>query len=381
MTDIKELRAEIDRIDSEIIRLYGERMDTARRIGQYKKEHNLPVMDTEREREVLNRAGEKAGEENENGVRALFGFLMAQSRTSQMLEGKEPSEMGKMIRTTLEETPQLFPEKATVACQGVEGAYSQQACEKIFRSPSIMYCRTFENVFAAIESGLCRYGILPIENSLAGSVNSVYDQLISRKCYIVRSARVKIEHTLLAPSGVRMEDIREIWSHEQAISQCSAFLTENKQIKVNICTNTAAAAQMVAESGRKDVAAISSSRCAAQYGLEILKTDIQNNSNNHTRFICISRKPEIYPGADHTSLMLALPNRPGALYQLLGRFYAQGINLTKLESRPVPGKDFEFMFCFDIDASVYSPAFSRLLEELDVILEKCSYLGTYSELA
>ena len=224
--DIQELRKEIDRIDSEIIRLYGERMETARRIGQYKKEHNLPVTDTEREREVLNRAGREAGEANENGVRALFGFLMAQSRTNQLLESKEPSEMGKMIRESLENTPQLFPEKETVACQGVEGAYSQQACEKIFRSPSIMYCRTFENVFAAIESGLCRYGILPIENSLAGSVNSVYDQLISRKCYIVRSARVKIEHTLLAAPGVRMEDIREIWSHEQAISQCSAFLTE-----------------------------------------------------------------------------------------------------------------------------------------------------------
>ena len=129
------------------------------------------------------------------------------------------------------------------------------------------------------------------------------------------------------------------------------------------------------------MAAISSGRCAQLYGLEILKTDIQNNSNNHTRFICISRKPEIYPGADRTSLMLALPDRPGALYQLLGRFNAQGINLTKLESRPVPGKDFEFMFCFDIDASVYSPAFTRLIEELDVTLEKCVYLGSYSELA
>ena len=380
MMDIQELREQIDRIDSDIIRLYGERMETARRIGQYKKEHHLPVTDTEREREVLNRAGEKAGEENENGVRALFGFLMAQSRTSQMLDGKEPSEIGELIRRSLEETPQLFPEKAMVACQGVEGAYSQLACEKIFRTPSIMYCRTFENVFSAIESGLCRYGILPIENSLAGSVNSVYDQLISRNCYIVRATRVKIDHTLLAPAGVRMEDIREIWSHEQAISQCSAFLTENRQWRVNIAGNTAAAAQMVAESGRKDVAAISSGRCAAQYGLEILKTDIQNNSNNHTRFICISRKPEIYPGADHTSLMLALPNRPGALYQLLGRFYAQGINLTKLESRPVPGKDFEFMFCFDIDASVYSPAFSRMIEELDVTLEKFVYLGSYSEI-
>ena len=378
---IEELRKEIDRIDSEIIRLYGERMETAGQIGRYKREHNLPVTDPAREREVLNRAGEAAGEANENGVRALFGFLMAQSRTSQMLDGKGESGLGKLIRRSLEETPQLFPEKATVACQGVEGAYSQQACGKIFRNPSIMYCRTFENVFSAIESGLCEYGILPIENSLAGSVNSVYDELISRKCYIVRSARVKIDHTLLATPGAGIEDIKEIWSHEQAIQQCSGFLAENRQWRVNICGNTAAAAQMVAESGRKDVAAISSAHCAPLYGLEVLKQDIQNNSNNHTRFICISRKPEIYPGADHTSLMLALPNRPGALYQLLGRFYAQGINLTKLESRPVPGRDFEFMFCFDIDASVYSPSFARLIEELDVTLEQCSYLGSYTELA
>ena len=379
--DIRELREQIDRIDSEIVRLYGERMETTRRIGQYKKAHNLPVSDTEREREVLNRAGEAAGAENENGVRALFALLMSQSRTNQMLDGRETSELGKLIGKSLEETPPLFPEKAAVACQGVEGAYSQIACEKIFRSPSIIYCRTFENVFSAIESGLCRYGILPIENSLAGSVNSVYDQLISRKCYIVRSARVKIDHALLAPEGVQMEDIREVWSHEQAISQCSAFLAEQKQWRVNIAGNTAAAAQMVAQSGRKDAAAISSARCADQYGLKILKSDIQNNSNNHTRFICISRKPEIYPGADHTSLMLALPNRPGALYRLLGRFYAQGINLTKLESRPIPGRDFEFMFCFDIDASVYSPSFARLVEELDVSLEKFNYLGSYSELA
>ena len=378
---IEELRKEIDRIDSEMVRLYAKRMETARKIGQYKREHRLPVTDTQRERELLNRVGEEAGAENGNGVRALFGFLMAQSRTSQMLDGKKQSELGALIRRSLEETPQLFPEKATVACQGVEGAYSQQACEKIFHSPSIMYCRTFENVFSAIESGLCTYGILPIENSLAGSVTSVYDQLISRKCYIVRSARVKIDHTLLAPSGAGMEDIREIWSHEQAIQQCSGFLAQNKQWRINICGNTAAAAQMVAESGRKDVAAISSAQCAPLYGLEVLKDGIQNNGNNHTRFICISRKPEIYPGADHTSLMLALPNRPGALYQLLGRFYAQGINLTKLESRPVPGRDFEFMFCFDIDASVYSPSFARLIEELDVTLEQCAYLGSYSELA
>ena len=378
---IEELRARIDRIDSDLIRLYAERLETAAEIGKYKQEHNLPVFDPAREREVLNKVGAEAGEANENGVRALFSFLMAQSRTSQMLDRKQESELGKLIRRSVEETPKLFPEKAKVACQGVEGAYSQQACEKLFRSPAITYCKTFGDVFSAIESGECEYGVLPIENSLAGSVNSVYDKLLSRKCYIVRSARVKIDHTLLVKPGTKPEDIREIWSHEQAIQQCSDFLSKNKQWQVNVSSNTAAAARMVAESGRKDVAAISSGRCAQLYGLEILKTDIQNNSNNHTRFICISRKPEIYPGADRTSLMLALPDRPGALYQLLGRFNAQGINLTKLESRPVPGKDFEFMFCFDIDASVYSPAFTRLIEELDVTLEKCVYLGSYSELA
>ena len=379
--DIQDYRAKIDEVDSELVRLYGERMEITREIGRYKREHNLPVLDTERERNLLNRVGEMAGEENENGVRALFGFLMSQSRTGQLLDGRKDSELGNRIRTALEETPQLFPPKAVVACQGVEGAYSQKACEKIFSAPSILYCRDFESVFSAIEKGLCRYGILPIENSLAGSVNSVYDQMISRNFYIVRSVRVKIDHTLIAPPGVRIEDIKEIYSHEQAIQQCSRYLEAHSGWQVNVCRNTAAAARMIAESGRKDAAAISSAACAPLYGLNILDTDIQNNSNNHTRFICIAKQPEIYPGADHTSLMLVLPNRPGSLYQLLGRFYAQGINLTKLESRPMPGRDFEFMFYFDLDASVYSPAFIRLIEELDATLEQFSYLGSYSELA
>ena len=150
--DLRELREEMDRIDSGIVRLYAERMETARRIGRYKKEHNLPVTDTERERETLNRVAREAGETNEGGIRSLFGVLIAQSRMDQLMEGREPGETGKQIRQSLEETPLLFPEKAKVACQGVEGAYSQQACEKIFRYPSITYYRTFENVFAAIES-------------------------------------------------------------------------------------------------------------------------------------------------------------------------------------------------------------------------------------
>ena len=377
--DISELREQINQIDHEIVELYGKRMETAREIDRFKREHNLPVLDSERERELLNRVAEQAGEDNERGIRALYHLLMDHSRMRQEMDGHPESRLGQQIRKAVAAMPAVFPEKATVACQGVEGAYSQLACEKIIRYPSIMYCRTFENVFSAIDSGLCRYGILPIENSLAGSVNSVYDLMIQHHCYIVRSARIKIDHTLLALPGTRMDGIREIYSHEQAIQQCSAFLSGHKEWHVNVCTNTAAAARMVAESGRRDAAAISSGHCAALYGLECLSSDIQNNSNNHTRFICISREPEIYPGADHTSLMLVLPNHPGSLYQLLSRFNALDINLIKLESRPLPGRDFEFMFYFDLEASVGSPVFSRLIEELDITLNRFTYLGSYSE--
>ena len=307
--DIQELRQRIDEIDTQMVDLYARRMEIARAIGEYKRGLGLPVTDSQRERELLNRVAEQAGEEHEDGVRALFGFLMAQSRTRQLLDGKAGSALGDSIRRAIDRTPPLFPEKATVACQGVEGAYSQLACEKMFRHPSILYCKTFENVFGAIESGLCRYGVLPIENSLAGSVNSVYDQLISHHCCIVRSTRVRIDHTLLARPGVKEGDIREIFSHEQAIQQCSQYLSERRDWKVTVCSNTAAAARMVAESGRGDAAAISSSACAAQYGLNSLRSDIQNNSNNHTRFICISREPEIYPGADRTPLK-ATPRSP-----------------------------------------------------------------------
>ena len=378
---IQELRKNIDRIDQQIVQLYCERMETARQIGAYKRENHLPVRDTERERELLNRLAQQAGDQYEQGIRALYQQMLDHSRILQQLEGKPESSLGAQIRRALDNAPALFPEKASVACQGVEGAYSQQACEKVFRYPSIMYCRTFENVFSAIESGLCRYGILPIENSLAGSVNSVYDLMMQHHCYIVRSARVKIDHTLLALPGTKMEEIREIYSHEQAIQQCSAYLSRHREWHVNVCSNTAAAAQMIQTSGRNDAAAISSGRCADLYGLECMASDIQNNGNNHTRFICISKEPEIYPGADHTSLMLTLPNRPGSLYQLLSRFNAQGINLTKLESRPLPGRDFEFMFSFDLDISVQSPSFARLIEELDATLDDFTYLGSYSELA
>ena len=234
-------------------------------------------------------------------------------------------------------------------------------------------------MFSAIEKGLCQYGVIPVENSTAGSVNAVYDLMMRHDFRIVRSLRLKVDHNLLANPGAKLSDIREICSHEQAIAQCSAFLQEHPEITVVRCENTAAAAKRVAQSGRKDVAALSSRSCAELYGLTCLASNIQDQGNNFTRFICISKNLEIYPGADRTSLMMVLPHRPGSLYKVLSRFYALGINLNQLESRPMPERNFEFMFYFDLETSVYTPQFQQLMAELPSLCEEFSYLGSYSE--
>ena len=265
------------------------------------------------------------------------------------------------------------------ACQGVEGAYSQIACEKIFKNPFIMYFKNFEGVFTAIEKGLCQYGILPIENSTAGSVKKVYDLMISHNFSIVRTFRMKIDHNLLVKPGTKLSDIKEIYSHEQAINQCTDFLQKFPGVSIIPVANTAIAAEMVSKSERNDVAALSSRNCAELYNLDCLESNIQDKGNNYTRFICISKNLEVYPGSDKTSIMMVLPHRPGSLYKFLARLYVLGINVTKLESRPIPDRDFEFMFYFDLETSIYSEEFVQLMCELDDLCEEFKYLGSYRE--
>ena len=199
---------------------------------------------------------------------------------------------------------------------------------------------------------MCRYGILPIENSTAGSVNQVYDGMVRHHFSIIRSLRLKVDHNLLAKEGSKLSGIREIFFHEQAIRQCSEFLAANPDIKVTPVENTAVAAELVARSPRPDVAALCSHACEALYGLRCLMPNVQDQGNNHTRFICISRDLEIYPGSDRTSIRLVLDHKPGALSKVLSRLYVRGINVTKLESRPIPDRDFEFQFYFDLETSV-----------------------------
>ena len=227
---------------------------------------------------------------------------------------------------------------------------------------------------------MCQYGMIPVENSTAGSVNAAYDLMMKHDFKIVRSVRIKIEHNLMVKPGTKLSEIKEIYSHEQAISQCQGYLSKLPGVRVIACANTAMAAKMVAESDRGDIAAISSRNCAKLYGLECLDSAIQDQGNNYTRFICITKNLEIYPGADRTSLMMVVSHRPGSLYKVLSRFNALGINLIKLESRTIPGRNFEFMFYFDLETSVYSPNFIQLMGELNDVCEEFNYLGSYSEI-
>ncbi len=377
--ELKDIRTQLDQVDDTIIAAFQRRMELCREVAAYKKEHGLPVLDAQRERQKLQDVAAKLPEElQEYGIN-LYSLLFELSRSSQHRYLHTGNSLTRAITEAIEHTEPLFPPSAMVACQGVEGAYSQQACEKLFRRPNVMYFSNFEAVFAAIEKGLCRYGVIPLENSTAGSVNMVYDLMMRHNFRIVRSVRLKVDHNLLARPGAKLEDIREIYSHEQAINQCSGFLQAHPEIKVVRCANTAEAAKFVAQSDRQDIAALSSRACAELYGLSSLRPSCQDQGNNYTRFICISRELEIYPGADRTSLMVTLPHRPGSLYKLLSRFYALGLNLNKLESRPLPDRDFEFMFYFDLDTSVYSPQFMELMGELESVCESFTYLGSYSE--
>ena len=378
--DLQDYRKQIDEIDDQLVQLFTRRMAVASGIAQYKQEKGLPVLDAGRERAKLNDVCAKVPPQMRNYTSVLYSSLFELSRSYQSQLMPQYTDLCRKIQASIEETPKLFPQNASVAVCGVEGAYAQIAAEKMVKMPSILYFKDFGGVFSAIENGLCQYGVVPIENSTAGSVKKVYDLMVGHHFSIVRSVRLKIDHNLLVKPGTRLEDIREIFSHEQAISQCAGFLsTLDKDVKITAVSNTALAAEMVAKSERTDVAALSSRSCIDLYGLKALKRCVQDQGNNYTRFICISKDLEIYPGANHTSIMLTTAHKPGALYKLLARFYALGINVTKLESRPIPDRDFEFMFYFDLETSIYSKEFIQMICELSASAEDFTYLGSYSE--
>jgi len=382
MNDTMEsIRNDINGIDDELVKLFVKRMEASEKMAEVKRGNGKPVQNPARERSILSKVAQAVGPELENEARLFFTMLMSMSRGRQRAELAGECPFVKSIAEAVASTPERFPSSATIACPGVEGSYSQQAACRLVNFPTIFYFKGFDDVFSAVEKGMCDYGILPIENSAVGSVTAVYDLMAKHNFKIVRAVKLRIRHVLLAPHGTKLEDVKEISSHPHAIAQCSEFLHQLPGIKAVPATNTAAAAAAIAASGRKDVAVIAARECAELYGLEVIKEDISNTSSNYTRFICISKRNEIYPDSEKFSVMMSLNHRPGALTDVLVKFAAVGVNLTKLESRPVPGSDFEFRFIFDFEASPSDPRVVKMLSgfAMDPEIEHFTFLGAYSE--
>lgn len=376
--ELSEIRSKIDEVDDQLLALFLERMALSEEVAAYKNEHHLPILNKAREREILAKVTQKAGDK-ERYAYHLYStlFELARSRQAELISS--PTKVAQRVKAALASNSEVFPQTGMVACQGVEGANSQVACDRLLPRGNIVYVKSFGAVVSAVESGLCKFGVLPIENSSNGSVRAVYQLLQEHELSVVRSTRLCIRHELLALPGVKQEDITEIYSHEQAIGQCSKFLGGLKDVKVIPCGNTALAAKLVAESGNPHAAAISSHPCAALYGLECVNGNIQDSDNNYTRFICVAKDPVIYAGANKISLIIALDNKPGALYEVLSKLAALDIDMTKLESCPVAGSDFEFIFFLELEASVKDPSVLACLEEMERSCAQFQFLGGYAE--
>ncbi len=376
--ELKDLRERIDSIDDKIIELYKERMEVSKQVGLIKNKISKPVYDGTREKEIVYRLAQKCPEEIRLYVKELYDAIFYTSKAYQNKFTENASKVKTEIDEIIANPLKDFPVDGTIACQGVQGANSGKATEKMFPISDITYFKTFEGVFNAVDKGLCEFGVLPIENSTAGSVSEVYDLMKKHEFHIVKSVRVQIDHCLAVKNGANLKDIKKVISHPQALSQCAEYI---KKLGVNQepVENTAVGAKLVAEGEDYSVAVLCSKECAETYNLKILEPRVQDSEKNYTRFICITKDRRIYKGADKISVMTSLAHTPGSLNKIISRFYAFGLNLTKIESRPIEGSDFEFMFYFDFEGDILDPQVRNLIAELDNGSDKFVLLGSYKE--
>ncbi len=374
MRDLSEIRKDIDRIDNELIALFKRRMDCAKEVGIYKKANNIPVLNQKREDEILAEVQEKGGEYGA-AARLLFSNIMELSRALQHNITGSGQALRDLI-TAAREMPSA--DGVTVAFQGIKGANSYEAAQRLFPGAVLTDRKTFEDVFDAVDKEEVTFGILPVENSTAGSVPAVYDLILKHRFYIVGALDMHIEHCLGGLRQSALEDIEIVWSHPQALSQCEGYIARHNLTPVPKA-NTAVAARDAAREKRLNVAAICTPQAAEEYGLRILDSGLQDNPYNTTRFIVISKQLYIAPDANKISLCFSLPHVKGSLYNLLCRFNSLGLNLTKIESRPAKGKDFEYLFYLDFTGSVHSENVIDLLSQLSEEMPEFSFLGNYRE--
>ena len=373
---LDNIRKEIDTIDTQLVQLLKKRMDCSLKVAEIKRAENLPVYHPGREQEIIDRIIQNGGEYGEY-IGEIYRYLMACSRELQhtrLCDGQNS-----FLPRNIEESLDI---SGNIACYGNTGAFTHLALMGAFGEDNInpVFYDSFEKVFKAVDSGLVKFGIVPVENSSAGSVSQVYDLLLKYQTFIVGSVNMPICHNLLAVPEADIKSVKTVYSHPQALSQCDDFIKEQGFEPLEYFS-TATAAKMVAEKGDISIAAIGSSYCAKENNLKILKESIQSFKRNKTRFILLSKTPIIPKDREKISLVFTLPHTPGSLQKILTRFSLHGLNLTKLESRAGKNGDFETCFYLDFLGDIQNEKTQALLQALKAELPDFAFLGNYKEIA
>lgn len=377
MRDLLQLRDEIDEIDSQIVELYKRRMAIAEEVAIYKISVGKKVFDKERETAKLEKLGEKVDTPFlKHGVFELFEQIMSMSRKRQY---QLLTEYGKTEKTDFKEVEYLNYKNAKIVFQGIEGAYTELALKQYFGENADSYhVDTWRDAMEALKNGEADYAVLPIENSSAGIVSENYDLMVEYDNYIVGEQIIRIDHALLGLPEAEIEDITDIYSHPQALMQCSKYLEDNRNWEKHSMKNTAMSAQKIKEDGQISKAAIASVLTADIYGLKVLDKAIQNNKNNYTRFIIVTNQKIFEKKANKISLSFEIPHKSGSLYHKLSHFIYNGINMNKIESRPVQGKAWEYRFFVDIEGNLNDAAVQNALKGLEEETIRLKVLGNYA---
>lgn len=377
MRDLLQLRDEIDEIDSQIVELYKRRMAIAEEVAIYKISVGKKVFDKERETAKLEKLGEKVDTPFlKHGVFELFEQIMSMSRKRQY---QLLTEYGKTEKTDFKEVEYLNYKNAKIVFQGIEGAYTELALKQYFGENADSYhVDTWRDAMEALKNGEADYAVLPIENSSAGIVSENYDLMVVYDNYIVGEQIIRIDHALLGLPEAEIEDITDIYSHPQALMQCSKYLEDNRNWEKHSMKNTAMSAQKIKEDGQISKAAIASALTADIYGLKVLDKAIQNNKNNYTKFIIVTNQKIFEKKANKISLSFEIPHKSGSLYHKLSHFIYNGINMNKIESRPVQGKAWEYRFFVDIEGNLNDAAVQNALKGLEEETIRLKVLGNYA---
>ena len=373
--DLLELRDKLDVIDAQMVKLYEERMELCKQVAEYKISVGKKVFDKQREMEKIAKVKSLTHNDfNSQGIEELFEQIMSMSRKLQYQVLAENGQQGQLPFIGLDE---LYTKRPRVVFQGAEGAYSQAAMLKYFGEEiDCFHVDTFRDAMASIDEGSAEFAVLPIENSTAGIVSEIYDLLVEFENYIVGEQIIKIEHCLLGVPGAKEEDIKTVYSHPQSLMQSERFLRDRDYRQVSM-KNNAFAAKKVADEGDKTQAAIASEIAGQIYGLEVLRKGVNDCDTNSTRFIIVTNQKVFKKDAGKISLCFEIPHKSGSLYHMISHFIYNNLNMTKIESRPVEDRNWEYRFFVDFEGNLGDSAVKNALRGLREEAKNLKILGNY----